>query len=50
MGEVKRLEKLRSQAISAACTKNRIIKTAAGTGYADKTGHGPREWRISMAR
>lgn len=41
MGEVKRLERLMEPgSIGSVRTKNRIIKTAAGTGYADKEGRG----------
>jgi 2,4-dienoyl-CoA reductase (NADPH2) len=41
VGEVGRLERLLEPGIIGSLrTKNRIIKTAAGTGYADKDGHG----------
>ena len=40
MGTVKRLERLMEPgSIGSLRTKNRIIKTAAGTGYADKDGN-----------
>ncbi len=40
MGKVKRLESLMEPgSIGSLRTKNRIIKTAAGTGYADKDGN-----------
>ncbi len=41
MGKVKPLERLMEPgSIGSLRTKNRIIKTAAGTGYADKDGRG----------
>ncbi len=41
VGEVKRLDRLMEPgSIGSLRTKNRIIKTAAGTGYADKDGRG----------
>ena len=40
MGEVRRFERLMEPgSIGSLRTKNRIIKTAAGTGYADKNGN-----------